>query len=534
MLSNVYRLSAPKKHAHYKVLIQMNEANGRILKNTGLLYIRLIFLTFVNLYTVRVTLEALGDIDYGVYNVIASVVAAFSILTGAMTSATQRFLSVHLGRKDHEEYSRTFTLLLICFIGMTAIIVLIGEPLGLIAIHKWLKFPPDRLNAVYWVFQTSMAAFAFGLVTIPYTSSIVANEKMHAFALFSIVEGVLKLAIALWLIHYGGDRLILYSVLTMLISVVVLLISMHYCHSSFKYCRYVWKWDKTIFTQLSQYTGWNLFGSVSSILATQGQNILLNIFFGPIINTSKAIADRIQHVINGFSVNLYLAASPQIIKSYATEDYGRALNLVTKTSKMSFLLIFVLSFPLLCNMEGLLDIWIVRSTETPDMVIFCKLILLYCLALSLEPPISRIIQATGNIKKYQVNVGVITLSFIPIAALGLWLGASAPSTLIIQISILLIAQVIRVVIAHRQVGLSYRTYASEVVVPIFKTIAVAFPSYIFLDNFSTLSPGIWTTIINVLIAGTWGLTICALVGLNRRDRSMIMEMIGNRFKHHKT
>lgn len=511
----------------------MNEANGRILKNTGLLYTRLIFLTFVNLYAVRVTLDALGDIDYGIYNVIASVVASLSILTGAMTSATQRFLSVHLGRKDHEEYSRTFSLLLICFLGMTASIIVVGEPLGLVAIHKWLNFPPDRLNAVYWVFQTSLAAFAFSLITIPYTSSIVANEKMQAFALFSIVEGILKLAIAFMLIKYGGDRLILYSVLSMLISAVVLGLSIHYCHTTFTYCRYRWEWDKTIFKQLSQYTGWNLFGSISGILATQGQNILLNIFFGPIVNTSKAIADRIQHVINGFSVNLYLAASPQIIKSYAAEDYARALNLVTKTSKMSFLLIFVLSFPLICNMDCLLNLWIVRSDETTDMVIFSKLILLYCLALSLEPPISRIIQATGHIKKYQVSVGVITLSFIPMATLALWLGASAPTTLVIQISVLIIAQAVRIIIAHRQVRLSYRSYFSEVIMPIFKIIAVAVPSYFFMENISSSSSGIPMTLLNTLIAGLWGGAICVLIGLNRNDRAMIMEMITKKLKPHK-
>ncbi len=511
----------------------MNEANRRILKNTGLLYTRLIFLTFVNLYAVRVTLDALGDIDYGIYNVIASVVASLSILTGAMTSATQRFLSFHLGQNDHEGYSKTFSLLLICFIGMTVLILIVGEPIGLLAIHKWLNYPPDRLNAVYWVFQTSMAAFAFGLITIPYTSSIVANEKMHAFAIFSIVEGVLKLAIAFMLIYYGGDRLILYSVLSMIISIVVLLMSIQYCHSSFKYCKYKWEWDKNIFKQLSQYTGWNLFGSVSGILATQGQNILLNIFFGPIINTSKAIADRIQHVINGFSVNLYLAASPQIIKSYAAKDYSRALNLVTKTSKMSFLLIFVLSFPLICNMDGLLNLWIVRSTETPEMVVFSKLILLYCLALSLEPPISRIIQATGQIKKYQVSVGVITLSFIPIASLALWLGASAPTTLVIQISVLIIAQGVRIIIAHRQVDLNYKSYFSEVIIPIFKTIVVAIPSYMFMENLSNSSDSILIILLNTLIAGLWGLAICYLFGLNRSDRAMFMDMITKKLKRHK-
>lgn len=509
----------------------MQPATGRIIKNTGLLYTRLIFLTFVNLYAVRVTLEALGDIDYGIYDVIASLVASLSILTGAMTSATQRFLSFHLGRQDFEEYSKTFTLLLICFLCMAGVLLIIGEPIGLWAIHDWLNFPPDRTNAVLWVFQASLASFALGLITIPYTSSIVANEKMQAFAIFSIVEGVLKLGIAFVLLRFGGDRLILYSVLTMMISAVVLAMSVQYCHSNFKYCKYTWKWDKNIFAQLSQYTGWNLFGSVSGILATQGQNILLNIFFGPIINTSKAIADRIQHVINGFSINLYMAASPQIIKSYAADDKDRALRLVMKTSKMSFLLIFVLAFPLLCNMKDLLGIWIMKSTETPYMTVFSKLILLYCLALTLEPPISRIIQATGNIRKYQVSVGIITLSFIPIAALALWLGATPPTTLVIQISVLVIAQAIRIIIAHGQVGLNYRTYLSEVAVPIIKTIAVAIPSYFFLEHLAPILPGIWGTIINTGVAGIWGIVIGGLVGLNNEDRKMIIEMISKKFKH---
>lgn len=509
----------------------MQQANRRIIKNTGLLYTRLIFLTFVNLYAVRVTLDALGDIDYGIYNVIASLVASLSILTGAMTSATQRFLSFHLGREDYDEYSKTFSLLLICFLGLAFALIIIGEPIGLWAIKDWLKYPPDRLDAVYWVFQTSLVAFAIGFITIPYTSSIVANEKMNAFALFSIVEGVLKLGIALLILHYGGDRLILYSVLTMLTSVVVLAMTIQYCHSKFKYCKYTWKWDKGIFTQLSQYTGWNLFGSVSGILATQGQNILLNVFFGPIVNTSKAIADRIQHVINGFSVNLYMAASPQIIKSYAANDHTRALNLVMKTSKMSFLLIFVLSFPLLCNMGDLLGIWIVKSTETPNMNIFSKLILLYCLVLSLEPPISRIIQATGQIKKYQVCVGVITLAFIPTAALALWLGASAPSTIIIQIIMLLIAQAVRIVVAHQQVGLSYHTYLSEVVFPILKTSAVAIPSYFILENLSSGSSDFWHTLLNTILAGVWGIVIASFIGLNKNDRKMIMELVSKKLKY---
>lgn len=502
----------------------MNPANNKLLKNTGLLYFRLIFLTFINLYAVRVTLEALGTIDYGVFDVIASLVASLSILTGAMSSASQRFLSFHLGREDFQKYSHTFTLLIVVFSAIAALLIFIGEILGFFFIEDWLNIPPDRIKAAYWVFQTSLIAFGVGLITIPYTASIIANERMDAFAIFSIVEGVLKLAIAFMLAIYGGDRLILYGILTAFTSIVVLLMSIQYCHSRFKYCTYVWKWNKDIFTELSKYTGWNLFGSVSGMLATQGQNILLNIYFGPVINAAKAIADRIRHVISGFSVNLYVAASPQIIKSYASEDYERAMNLVIKTSKMSFLLIFVLAFPLICNMQGLLDIWLGSDGCTPDMSAFSKLILLYCMLLALEPPLTRIIQATGHIRTYQMSVGIITLSYIPIAALALYLGGNATMTLKILIAVMLIAHVVRVFVAHRQVKLVYSIYIKSVIFPIIKVAVIAIPLYSVFLTWNK-EAGIWMTLANTILAGVFGLFIGAFLGLDKSDRDMIKTLV---------
>lgn len=507
----------------------MKPSNGRIIRNTGLLYFRLIFLTFINLYAVRVTLKALGIIDYGLYNVIASVVASLSILTGAMTSASQRFLSFHLGKEDYEKYSHTFTLLLISFLILSGILIVIGEALGYFFIEDWLNIPHDRIKASYWVYQTSLAAFAIGFITIPYTSSIIANERMDAFALFSIVEGILKLAIAFMLTIYGGDRLILYGILTAFISLVVLFMSMQYCHSRFKYCRYIWKWDKSIFGELSKYTGWNLFGSISAILASQGQNILLNIFFGPVINAAKAIADRIQNVVNGFSVNLYMAVSPQIIKSYASEDYTRAINLVIRTSKMSFLLIFIIAFPLISNMDGLLEIWLAADSKTPDTSAFSKLILLYCLALSLEPPISRLIQATGNIKRYQLIIGAIMLSYIPIATLILNFGGNAIFTVAILIAITIIAQVARVIIAHQQVGLCYRSYMRGVVVPLIKVSFVGVAAYIMVSDIS-VNKTLLMTLLNTLATALCGLFIAAALGLDKKDRDTITTLIKEKTK----
>lgn len=505
----------------------MNSANKRIVRNTGLLYFRLILLTIINFYAVRVTLQALGEVDFGIFNVIGSVAGALTILSAAMTSASQRFLSYHLGRNDLYSYSHTFTLLLIAFIAISVMVVIVGEILGYFFVEHWLKIPEDRISAAYWVYQASLLAVVLGLLTIPYNSSIVANERMDAFAAFSVVEGVLKLGVALMLVYYGGDRLELYGFLTAGIGLIVFLMSMAYCHVKFTFCKYVWKWSSSVFKHLTSYTGWNLFGSVSAMLAVQGQNILLGLFFGPLVNAAKGIADKILHVISGFSINLYMAISPQIIKSYAAEDYKRALMLVVKTSKIAFLLLYVLSFPLICNMKALLSFWLPPDTVSNDMVVFSKLIMIYCMIIALESPISRIIQATGNIKKYQLSVGMITLCFIPIAALVLWLGGSPAMTLVVQICVISVAQVVRVVVAHGQVGLDYRVYAANVVFPIVRIFLVSLPLYWVIGNFEARD--LLLVFLQTLVAAIFGFTLAWLVGMDKSDRHLVINLIKSKF-----
>lgn len=507
----------------------MDSSHRRIIKNTGLLYFRQIFLMLINLYAVRVTLLALGVVDYGIFNVIASVVCSMSVLTGAMTSASQRFLSFHLGRNDFDRYSRTFTMLVLSFLALVCIIWVICESLGSFVVYDWLTIPDGRREASMWVYHTAILSFTCGLITIPYTSSIIANERMDAFAIFSIVEGVLKLAIAFAIMRYEGDRLIVYGVLYSLISIVVLSMSIVYCNVKFKYCKYTKHLERNDFKELFSYTGWNLFGSVSGILATQGHNILLNIFFGPIVNAAKAIADRIQNLILGFSLNVYMAVSPQIIKSYAAENYENAIKLVIVTSKMSFLLIFVVSFPLLCCMKGILQIWLADDAGSPDMVSFSRLILLYCLVASLEPPISRLIQATGKIRNYQVLVGCVTLAFIPISILVLMMNGSAVSTFIVLIAIMVIAHVVRVVVAHRQVGLAYDTYVKSVVAPIARVLVVGVPLYfVFIEH--TWPEGVPMIIVTTILSAICGLFIAGMLGLDRNDRAVLLQLLKNKVK----
>lgn len=506
----------------------MDSNNAKIAKNTGLLYARMIFLTLINLYAVRVTFDALGEVDYGIYNVVASVVASLSLLTGAMTSASQRFLAFHLGREDYQKYSHTFTLLLLAFIVLSAVLLVIGEALGYFFVEHWLHIPRGRIAAAYWVYQASLVAFLFSFLTIPYTSSIIANERMGAFAAFSVVEGVLKLGIALWLVNFAGDRLKLYGILTAGISVVIFLMSMQYCHAKFTYCKYIWRWDKAIFKHLSVYTGWNLFGSISAILANQGQAVLLNIYFGPVVNAAKAIADRIQHVIQSLSINLYMAISPQIIKSYAADNIERTHSLVLNTSKLAFLLIYIVSFPLICNMGDILRLWLGQGNTSSLMTAFSQLILVYCMVITLEQPITRLIQATGQIKLYQVSVGVLTLMYIPVAIAVLALGGSPVMTLVVQIAIIAIAQIVRVVVAHKQVKLDYGRYLKIVVNPLLKVSLVSLPLYWAMVA-NTPHKSLWGIAMHVVLTFLMGLFIAGAIGMSSYERSLIFSFIKKKF-----
>lgn len=487
----------------------------------------MLFLTVISLYTVKITLNVLGVIDYGIYNVVASVVASLSFLNGTLTSATQRFLSFHLGKNDYQAYSKTFSLLLIGFMVISIVIFIIGEIIGIFFIDDWLSIPSDRIFAAKWVYQSAIFTFIFHLLIVPYTSSIVANERMSAFAYISIIDGVLKLLLVYLLIISPVDRLIYYGVLTLIETVIVFLLYMIYCHRAFPYCRFEFLWDKSLFKELTTYTGWNLFGSVSSVLITQGQNILLNIFFGPVINTAKAIADKVSAVVSSFSTNLYMATTPQIIKSYATGDKERMTNLAMKSSRLSFFMLLLISFPLIVCMESLLNLWLGADSVTSSMIGFSKLAMAYCLVISLEQPITQMIRATGYIRNYQLRVGVWTLCYIPIATIVLYLGASATSTMVVLIALCIFVQAIRVKIAHSELNLNIKEYNKGVTIPVF-TVSILSVILYFGIEYISLS----NMLVNLITRGFISLSACILIiwftGITSGDRNYIKAIIEKR------
>lgn len=501
-------------------------SNRRAIKNTAFLYVRMLFLTAINLYTVRITLEALGAMDYGIYNVVASVVASLSFLNGSLTSASQRYFSYHLGEKDYAAYQKTFSLMMMGFIIVSLIILAIGEILGIFFINDWLEIPRSRIPAAKWVYQTAILSFVLNLLIVPYSSSLVANEKMNAFAYIGIIDGILKMLLVFMLMAAPFDRLIYYGVLTLAESFILFLLYWGYCHMHFTFCRFKFVWDKALMKELTSYTGWNLFGSVSSVLNTQGQNILLNLFFGPLVNTAKGIADKISNVIHSFSSNILMAISPQIIKSYAAGDIDRTLSLSLKGSKISYFLLVIISLPLIACMDSLLAIWLGAKNVDATMVGFSQLTLVYCLVTSLEYTMTQCIRATGKIRNYQIKVGVLTLAFIPVAAIVLLAGASAVSTMMVLISIYILVQLVRVVQVHKQLGLDYRHYNHEVTWPILRVTALCIITYWGCGYIDIRN--IWfDVIVKMTICFVAAAIFIWIAGLNHNDKLYVAQLLKN-------
>lgn len=419
-------------------------SNRRIFQNTIFLYCRMILTLGVTLYTSRVVLNTLGVEDFGIYNVVGGVVTMMAFLSGAMSSATQRFLSFELGKNDIQQLHNVFKMSVNIHLLIILIVVLVAESVGLWFINNHLVIAVERLAAANWVFHCALFSFCCTILAVPYNAAIIAYEKMSAFAYISIVDVILKLGVVFGLSSYCGDKLQFYAFLLAFVSLIILACYYAYARWQFDVSRFSWYWDAELFKTLFSYTGWNLFGNLASVATNQGVNILLNMFFGAPVNAARAIAFQISGAIMGFVTSLQTAINPQIVKSYACEKNQYTLQLVFSGARYSFFLLYMLSIPFLLQTEIILKAWLgVFPEQTAD---FCRLVIVDSLIISLSGTLMTAFQATGRIKKYQVVVGSIILCNLPLSYVFLRLGCNANVTLLIGISISMCALFARVVL----------------------------------------------------------------------------------------
>lgn len=448
------------------------EDNKRIARNTLLLYFRMMLIMGSSLYIARVLLNILGVEDYGVYNVVGGVVAMLSFVTNSLSAASSRFITFALGKGDFKNQQNVFANIQAIHLLFALTILLVAETIGLWFLNNYIQVPAGRESAAFWVFQFSTVTAALSIVTVPYNASIIANERMDAFAYISILDASLKLGIVLILGNVPFDKLTFYALLLCCAQAVIQFIYILYCKRHFKETLVLPRIDKEQFKEILSFAGWTMNGNLAVMGNTQGLNILLNMFFGPAVNAARAVAVQVQAAIQSFCVSFQMALNPQLTKSYAQGDFTHMHQLLIASSKFSFFLILFLSLPACLEAPVVLKWWLGVVPE--HTVHFLRLIIWTSLIGALSNPIIISVHATGVIKKFQLIEGCTLLLTVPLAYIGLKVYPFAPEfVFVVLIIVEVVTQYVRLRIVLPMIQMKMRPYIMKVIIPLIKVTLTA-------------------------------------------------------------
>ena len=502
-------------------MVEQLANNKRIAKNTLMLYIRMLFTMGVSLFTSRVILQILGVEDYGVYSVVGGIITMFSFINGGMVSATQRFLTFEIGKGDLLQLKNVFSTSLQIHALIALIIVLLGETVGLWFLYEKLVIPADRMTAAFWVYQCSIIACVVNIMSVPYNADIIAHEKMSAFAYISILEVILKLVIVYALYIVTWDKLILYAFLILCVQLIIRFVYARYCSKHFEESHYHHQIDKSLFKEMFSFAGWSFWGNLANVLYTQGINIMLNVFFGPIVNAARGIAVQVQSAVHGFVGNFQMALNPQITKNYAVGQLSQMHCLMFRSARFSFFLLYLLALPILLETDYILTIWL--KTPPPEAFIFTKWMIVISLHSTIASPCVIANQATGKVKVYQMVVGGILLTILPISYFMLRLGAPAYSVFIVHFCVEGVAQVARMYMLRKLINLPIRSYLRDIYMPVIMVVVISCILPIYIHN--QLPNGLMRfLVVGVTCVLSVGIT-AFIVGLTKDERNFFLNKV---------
>lgn len=492
--------------------------NNRIAQNTLFLYFRMGITLLVSLYTSRVVLKTLGVEDYGIYNVVGGVVTMFGFINGAMSSATSRYITYSLGKNNKRNLHKIFCTCINIHIFIALVIFLFAESIGLWYINNKIVLPLEREIAAMWVYQCSILSTIIMIISVPYNACIIAHEKMTAFAYISVFEVSLKLFIVYLLPFFPIDKLTLYAILILLIQILIRLTYTRYCKKHFEETHYTFYWNYKLIKEMTSFASWSLIGSLSAVAYTTGLNLLLNLFFGPVVNAARAISVQVQNAVNQFVTNFQTALNPQITKSYANNDFVYMYSLVFRSARFSFYLLMIITIPIQVEANTILAIWLEKVPD--NTTIFMQIMLCTGLVYTLSNPLIILAQATGKIRKYQITAGGVLLMIVPVSYLFLRLGMPPYSVFIIHLSFETINLFVRLKLLHGMINLSINNYIKEVIFNIIPVIIISYIPPIALHLFipHSLLNSIIICITSVLISSA---TIY-FVGLNKNEKNFII------------
>ena len=501
----------------------MPESNGkRIAKNTTFLYMRMLVVMLINIFSVRYVLQGLGVVDYGVFNVVAGMVTMFSSLSSIISSATLRFHSFVIGEGKEEKVSDVFSASFNIYTLLALSILVVGELIGVWFINTQADIPADRLIAANWVFQFTMITFVVGLLISPFSSLIFAYERMSVFSVISVSECVLKFLLAYSLKYLLSDHLLLYGFGLLIIQCgcfAAYFFSSKHGGGRYHYTRHV---EKSLYKQMLSFSGWALFSSSAGIGISQLVTMITNVFFGPVVNAARAIAFQVCSAVNSFTSNIIMALKPPMIKKYAEGDFSTVNRFFKLSNKAVLYSLLIIILPLYFEMEIVLKIWL--DVNDAMTVLFCRLILIYTLILSLNNPISIIAQATGNIRAYSTYVEIPTLLCFPVTWILFSIGMPPEIAFYIMIIAIIVSHVIRLICLKKLFPLfSYKDYILELITPALCIIAMACFAMLFVN--SIVETCLFRLIISFMVNALLLSCFCLTFGFSSTEKNVLLSLI---------
>ena len=498
-----------------------------LVKNTAYMYIRMLLMTIISLYTSRIVFQQLGVEDFGIYNMVGSIVLMFNSLKAIFAQASQRFLNYEMGRGNNEKLKLIFNLSVLINILISFVLVIGVEAVGTWFLECQVNVDPSRYYAAKVVFQCSVVATVVSLMTNPFNACIIAHEKMDFYAGLSVLEAIMRLGVCFMLSMFGTDKLILYGLLMLLITIIVYLISSVYCRSMFQECRYSKCWDSDYFKKMTTFAGWSFFGNTSFTLAQSGLNLVLNVFGGPIVNAARGIAYQINNTLQGFVSNIVVVVRPHVTKTYASGQIEKTLMFVNFSSKLYYYIqmLIVVSFTFVSS--NIIELWLGRVPEYSTS--FINLVLWNSLVRSLCGPIDILFSANGNIKWYQISEGIVLALPLPFSYFALKQGASYG----ICFEIMLLFEVIHVfvisIIAKYICHFNLKRYSYEVIFPCV-IVTIIYGAGFIISNL--LISGVLLKVIASIITIAIITIYFYLFGTTKEEKTQIIKLCNSLIKKH--
>lgn len=499
-----------------------NDSNSTIAKNTIFLSIRMVVVLFVSLYTSRVFLRVLGVEDFGINNVVCGFVALFGFLNTSLANGIQRFLNYEEKKRGDTGACEVFNTSILIQAVLAFVVFVLLETVGLWYVETKMVIPESRFSTALWIYQFSVLSAVVVIMQAPFTASVMAYERMNYFAFVGIVDILLKLLLALSLDSVEEDKLIFYGLALLIITVIDFILYYVYCRCHFKSVRFKRVFSKKLFFNMLTFSGWGSLGTFACVAREQGLNMVLNLFFGPIVNAARGIAYQVSAALQGFVTNISVAAKPQMVSSFAGGDSSRTVYLMYSMSKISFMVLLLMAVPICVEIDYILNLWLgdVVPEHTSSFVI---LIILSNFMNNLNAPLSNVIYATGDMKYYEITFSLINLAIIPISYYALYLGSAPETAFWIYFIMTIFVQGGCLIVLKHIVGISLIEYIRELIVPLALCVIVVVPLPYLVSQY--IDAGFLRLVITTVLTAIIAIPSFFLIVMNKDERLFVKRII---------